>query len=371
MDARDRLIEEQRQLIAELRLEIEQLKLALAKALKDSSNSSKSPSSDIAKPPIKGAGGKASRKKRKRGGQPGRQRKLRQPLPPERVDETYVHEMTAAEVRRRGLTPTEQFEVVQQIELLDLPLHVVEHRLRKYLTRDGRTVVTRPAELQGRPIFGPRMLAMIGWLKSRAHCSYTTIADWMSDVLGVPVCRGYLAKLCNGKISASLAPAYDELRGALPEQPTLGSDETCLKNNGQKQWAWCFTAPRFTLFHIAASRGRTVLEEVIGADYQGHVHFDYFSSNCSYAWNFDIKAQYCWAHLIRDMRFLEKHPHSKTRRWAEELLDGRGGRVVARCRRRAGAAALRCTATGCSRLSANRPTRAKPGTSPPASRWSS
>ncbi len=82
MDAKDQIIAKQRLHIEELRREIEKLKLALAKATKDSSNSSKSPSSDIVKLPKKGGRGKAARKKRKRGGQPGRKRKLRQPLPP-------------------------------------------------------------------------------------------------------------------------------------------------------------------------------------------------------------------------------------------------------------------------------------------------
>ena len=50
------------------------------------------------------------------------------------------------------------------------------------------------------------------------------------------------------------------------------------------------------------------------------MNFDYFSANCSFAWNFDIKAQYCWAHLIRDIRFLLKHPSKETRAWAEQLL---------------------------------------------------
>ena len=333
MDAKDRIIEKQRQLIETLRREVEELRLALAKATKDSSNSSKSPSSDIVKPPKKGSGGKAARRKRKRGGQRGHQRKLRQPLPPERVDEAFVYEMTDAEVRRRNLTPTDQFEIIQHVELLDMPIHVSEHRLRKYLTADGRTVVTQVSELQGRPIFGPRMLAMIGWLKSRAHCSYTTIATWMDDVLQVPVCRGYLSKLCNGVISDSVADAYEELRAAIPEEATLGSDESSLKNNGKKHWVWCITAPLFTVFHIATSRGRKVLEELIGPDFQGTVHFDYFSSNCSFAWNFDVHAQYCWAHLIRDIRFLDKHPDRKTRRWAAKLLD-RASRLFSAWHRR-------------------------------------
>ena len=52
------------------------------------------------------------------------------------------------------------------------------------------------------------------------------IEAWMEDVLQVPVSRGYLAKLCTGTISASLADAYDELTEAIPRQEHLGSDET-------------------------------------------------------------------------------------------------------------------------------------------------
>lgn len=293
------------------------LELELAKAKKDSSTSSKPPSSDIVKPPKKKAD---RRKKSKRGGQKGHKRQLREPLPAERVDESFVYELDGAEVRDRSLTVTDEFEIIQRVELLDLPVHITEHRLRKYLDRDGKTVIPDVPELKG-PIFGPRMLAMIGWLKSRAHCSYSTVALWMSDVLQVPVSRGYLAKLCNGPISASLADAHEELKQAIAQQPQLGSDEPSLKNNGKKHWIWCLTAPLFTLFRIAATRSRTVLDELIEEDFTGFVNFDYYSSNCSFASHFDIKAQYCWAHLIRDIRFLLKHPDEKTKAWAEQLQD--------------------------------------------------
>lgn len=318
MASKDDIIAELRQIVEDLTKRIAELELQLAKALKNSSNSSKCPSSDIVKPPKKKTD---RRKKAKRGGQEGHKRKLREPLPPERVDEQITYEMTADEIRDRELTPTDEFEIIQHIELLDLPICVTEHRLRKYHDADGKTVLPDVPELKGQLIFGPRMLTMIGWLKSRAHCSYSTVAMWMNDVLQVPVSRGYLAKLCNGAISNSLLEAHEELKRAIPEQSHLGSDESSLKNNGKKHWIWCITAPLFTLFHIANSRSRAVLEELIGADYDGHVHFDYFSANCSFAWNFDIKAQYCWAHLIRDIRFLLKHPDQKTKAWAEQLLD--------------------------------------------------
>ena len=326
MDSRDARIEELRAIIAKQAAQIErltqrvaELELELAKAKKDSSTSSKPPSSDIVKPPPKKQPGK--RKKRKRGGQAGHQRQLREPLPPERVNETIDYEIDDTEVKRLRLAPTGDFDVVQHIELPEAPVHVTEHRLAVYEDTDGNLYIPDCPELSG-PIFGPRLLATIGWLKSVGHCSYSTIETWMEDVLQVPVSRGYLAKLCTGTISASLAAAHAELVEAVPHQEQLGSDETSIKDNGKKHWIWCITAAAFSVFHIATSRSREVLEKLVGPEFAGILNFDYFSANCSFAWNYWIKAQYCWAHLIRDIRFLaEKHPDKKTKAWAEGLLD--------------------------------------------------
>ena len=267
MDAKDRIIEEQQALIKEqqilieeLRREIEELKLKVAKATKNSTNSSKPPSSDITKPKPKKAPGQ--RKRARRGGQPGHKQELRKPLPPERVDETIDYGIHDDVIDRLGLTPTGDFDVIQHIELPETPVHVTEHRLAVYQDADGQLHIPDCPELNG-PIFGPRLLATIGWLKSMGHCSYSTIEAWMEDILQVPVSRGYLAKLCTGTISASLADAYDELTEAIPRQEQLGSDEISIKDNGKKHWIWCITAATFSLFHIATSRSREVLEKLV------------------------------------------------------------------------------------------------------------
>lgn len=316
MDSKDKQIEELKALVAALTKRVAELELELAKAKKDSSTSSKPPSSDIAKPKPK----KSSRRKSRNGGQPGHQRKLRHPLPPDRVDSIVGHEIDADEIRRLGLTPTGEFDSIQHIELPETPVHVTEHRLAVYEDHEGQLYIPDCPELNG-PIFGPRLLATIGWLKSVGHCSYSTVEAWMEDILQVPVSRGYLAKLCTNTISDSLADAYAELTEAIPRQQQLGSDETSIKNNGKKHWIWCITAATFSVFHIAKTRSREVLEKLVGTEFAGYLNFDYFSANCSFAWNFSIKAQYCWAHLIRDIRFLEKHPDKKTKAWAERLLD--------------------------------------------------
>ena len=161
MDARDKIIEDLRKQVAKqsaeiaaLRQEVAELKLALAKATKDSSTSSKPPSSDITKPGRRG--------KPKRGGQPGHQQHLRANLPPERVDETFDHEIPDEDVQRLELTPTDEFETYQFIELPDSPVFVTEHRLRVYLTADGERYVADVGDILNKPIFGPRLLSGAG-----------------------------------------------------------------------------------------------------------------------------------------------------------------------------------------------------------------
>ncbi len=216
-----------------------------------------------------------------------------------------MHEIPIEEIERLGLKATGDFEIIQHIELPQSPIYVTEHRLLEYLGTHGNRYFPHRPELKG-PIFGARMLAMIGWLKSVGHCSYSTIETYLEDVLRVPVSRGYLAKLCTDTISESLATSYEEIKQAIPQQPQLGSDETSFKNNGKKNWIWCISSVAFSVFHIATTRSRDVLERLLGTEFAGYLNFDYFSANCSFVWNFSVKGQYCWAHLIREIRFL--HP---------------------------------------------------------------
>ncbi len=115
MDSREKLNEELRSLVAsqaeqlkQQAARIEVLELELANAKKDSTTSSKPPSGDIVKPKVKAKRG--SRKMTDTpGGQPGHQRKLREPLPPERVDEFIEIGIDDLEIQRPELTATAKF----------------------------------------------------------------------------------------------------------------------------------------------------------------------------------------------------------------------------------------------------------------------
>ena len=94
MDDKDVIIAHQQKEIEELRALVAQLRDKIVRLEKNSSNSSKPPSSDIVNPQSR-----AKHKKPKRGGQSGHRRFQRQLLPPEQVDETIFHELSADKVQ--------------------------------------------------------------------------------------------------------------------------------------------------------------------------------------------------------------------------------------------------------------------------------
>jgi len=103
----------------------------------------------------------------------------------------------------------------------------------------------------------------------------------------------------------------------MPRQEQLGSDAKSHQDHGKQHGIWWITTVAFGVFHsvfdsvfdIAKTRSRHTLEKLVGEAFAGYLNHDYFTVNCSFAWNLMIKDRYWWAPLRRARRFLsEKHP---------------------------------------------------------------
>jgi transposase len=120
-----------------------------------------------------------------------------------------------------------------------------------------------------------------------------------------------------------LAPAHEEGRQALPEQSRLNVDETGHPEGGRRLWAWGFHAPGphgFTWYHIDATRSSEVLQEFLGEAFSGVVGCDYYSAYRKFLGETPAVVQFCWAHIIRDVKFLTTLSDRVTQRWGEKLL---------------------------------------------------
>jgi transposase len=169
-------------------------------------------------------------------------------------------------------------------------------------------------------LVGPTLTTLIAYLKGACHASFSTVRKFLRDVVHVTISRGELARII-AKVSRALERPYQELLDDLPGQARLNVDETGHKQNGQRQWTWCFRAKLYTLFKIDPTRSGDVLIEVLGAEFDGVLGCDYFSSYRRYHREFGVLLQFCPAHLIRDVKYLTTLPDPRDRAYGERLRE--------------------------------------------------
>ena len=305
----------------QLQAKMESLEEQLAKARKNSSTSSKPPSSDIVKPPSPAPGDAEG--KRSQGAQPGHSKHERAPFPPELITSIIPHVLDLCPDCGLGVQSIDHPpRVLQQVDVREIPLVIEEHRSLAFWcaacekVHFGRV----PAAVEKAGLVGPGLTTLIAYLKGVCHASFSTIRKYLRDVVRVTISRGQLAKVI-GKVSEALDGPYQELLDQLPSEPVLNVDETGHKDRKVAMWTWCFRAELYTLYKIDAHRSADVLMEVLGKDFEGVLGCDFFGAYRRYMRVCNVTLQFCLAHLIRDVKFLTTLPGKLDQAYGEGLRE--------------------------------------------------
>ena len=320
MDAKDKRIAELEALLKAALERIAELEARIAVLEKNSSNSSKPPSSDIVKPPAQPKGKQKS--KRKRGAQKGHKQHLRKPFDENQIDNIVEFKLDACPTCGGKLVPSnEPPKVHQQVELVEKPFIVTEFRQGWYWCERCQCfhAAELPPEVKKSGLFGPKLIALTAYLKGRSHLSYKTLQDFYNDALSLKVSKGFLAKQVR-KMTEALEKPYEGLLDLLSDEKHLHIDETGSKENGLKRWIWCFRAGRFTVFRVDPSRGSIVLENILGLDYAGMISCDFWGAYRKFDRLTSVALQFCWAHLIREVKFLAESKDKSVARYGRRLL---------------------------------------------------
>lgn len=289
------------EILLQLTARIAELERQVALLTKDSSNSSKPPSSDgpaakpKARPPKKS-------KKRKPGGQPGHKGTKRDLIPAEEVDELIrVFPETCDHCRTPLCSdsdrPTGKYWRHQVIDIPEPKPEVTEYQLHCIRCSCGAENWAKTPQAV-RSGFGPRITAFLAHLTGLHRVTRRGCQEIAKTIFGIDICLGSVCKL-HEEVSESLARAHEKARQALPEQPVLNIDETGWKTKGKGRWLWVFVTPAVAFFHVAASRGSKVLTEILGDEYHGVLCSDMYSA---YKKFHNGVRQFCWAHIIRGIK---------------------------------------------------------------------
>ena len=140
---------------------IAQLESELAKARKNSATSSKPPSSDLVKPP-KTPKSSAKQGSRRAGGQPGHPKHERAVFPPEQLDKTHEYTLETCPCCGSDLDAAEKApQVIQQVDILEVPVRIEEHRGYVFWCPSCRTVhyAPLPPHVVKGGLFGAKLTA--------------------------------------------------------------------------------------------------------------------------------------------------------------------------------------------------------------------
>jgi transposase len=289
---RERQIDEQAKRIADLERQ-------LALRQQNSTTTSKPPSSDGL------AGrqrerGRRTKSRRKPGGQPGHPGQTRLLVPVERVNAVVDLVPKVCRHCQQALHGRDDVGDPRRHQVTELPpleAHITEYRCHRRRCRRCwyTTQAPLPDEFVGQ--FGPQLTALIAYLTVVCRLPRLVVQRLLEGALEIPISVGSTQHAWE-EASAAVAPAYQELEQALPQQPVLNGDETGHRTNGAKRWLWVLVARTFVFYKIAESRGTDVLRQLLGETFAGILGSDRLQSYLSYA---VARRQFCWAHVIRNV----------------------------------------------------------------------
>ncbi len=271
---------------------------------RNSTNSSRPPSSDPPhvkrRPPLPSSG-------RKKGGQPGHARQQRPLVPPEQVKQTIRLMPSACRKCGQALHGEDSHPRRHQVaEIPPVEVEVTEYRLHRLTCTACGTRTCAPLP-SGVPTgaFGPRLQALLAILAGGYRLGKRPIRQLAHDLFGLSISTGMVAKLERSTAEALQRPMAELQEYVRTQHANV--DETSWREAMHKAWLWVVVTPLVTAFHIAATRCGKVAGELLGSAYRQVVTSDRWKAYHGFR-----RRQFCWSHLRRDFQAMIDRRNSGT-----------------------------------------------------------
>jgi transposase len=152
---------------------------------------------------------------------------------------------------------------------------------------------------------GPKALALAADLNKAKGLSMRKTCVVLRDCFGLQLSPGGLSQALD-RLALKLQSQYEAIAKALPQAPVVHSDETSWWVGGAGWWLWVFVNSDSTLYLVDQGRGRSVVTELLGADFAGVL-----VSDCLAIYDEATPLQQkCYAHHQKAIRQAKDlHPH--------------------------------------------------------------
>jgi transposase len=192
--------------------------------------------------------------------------------------------------------PAEVVSVHEEVDIPPVKPRVEQHR-RLSVCCPGcgtRAVAERPAGAGATP-FGPRLHALVLYLKTFQALSYERLEGAMKDLFGLTVSQGGLMNMLR-RAEAQFTGGRDTALAALHRAKVVACDETGIRIEGTNSFHWVFRCAEAVVHHVAPTRAAAVVRDIMG-DHRPDV---WLSDRYSAQQGHGKAHQTCLAHLARD-----------------------------------------------------------------------
>jgi len=318
-DERDQIIEELRKEVAELKSVIEKqndiIRDLREQLNKNSSNSSKPPSSDGLK---KKSVNKNRSLREKSGKKPGGQKghsgtHLAVLSEPDHVIPHLHADCQHCPKREQCMIHSEVKESRHEIDII-AQVDVTEHDLITIpvcpICGEAKTG-SFPVHMRATVQYGQNLEALAVALNTVGTVSFNRTHDILSGVFNVPISVGTLKNMvsrCAVKVEEANAISAEKLKSAHHKH----GDETGCRTDGKTRWVHCLSNELYTFLFLHDKRGHIAMEEMdIIQHSSGTLIHDCWASYWCFT---NVKHQLCCAHLLRELKGIEENRPNQT--WA-------------------------------------------------------
>ena len=191
----------------------------------------------------------------------------------------------------------ETVSVHERVELPEVrPLVTHHRRLAVGCPACGTRVVAPPPKAARGTPFGPRLHAVVTYLKTFQALSYERLQATLADLFGLTISQGGLMNLlrrAQGRFEGGQRSAISALRQA----EMVASDETGVRIEGANAYHGVFRSPAAVVHHAAPTRAASVVRELM----DGHRPALWLSDRYAAQQGHGVAHQTCLAHLARDI----------------------------------------------------------------------
>lgn len=165
----------------------------------------------------------------------------------------------------------------------------------------GKIIIPKHKYLPDSGNFGNNLLAHVALMKFKERLPYRKISESLERENQLVITHSTSLRLVR-RVGIKLRKNYDNIAQRIKNSKVVHIDESKFKVDGKTYWIWIFLTTIDVLVLIRKSRGKNVVDEVLGEGWDGTIVCDGWKVYSS----FTDRLQRCWAHLLREAKYLSE-----------------------------------------------------------------